>query len=189
MPKLWTETIDAHRHAVREAILDAADQLIEGGGLRAVTMSQLAERAGIGRATLYKYFPDAEAVLTAWHERQIAVHLHLLMQAADHPGPAVQRLAGVLTAYAGVARQRHGGELAATLHQGDHVSHAAQHLTRIIAALITEGAEAGDLRDDVPPDELASYCLHAVNAASAMATGSAVDRLVRVILHGLHPVP
>jgi AcrR family transcriptional regulator len=173
---------------VREAVLDAAARLIEDGGLRAVTMSRLAERAGIGRATLYKYFSDAEAVLMAWHERQIAVHLHLLAQAADRPGSAVQRLGGVLTAHAGLARQRHGGELAAMLHQSDHVSHAEQHLGRMIADLITEGAKAGDLRDDVPPDELAAYCLHAVTAASVMSGKSAVGRLVAVTLHGLRPV-
>ncbi|MFD5425314.1 TetR/AcrR family transcriptional regulator [Streptomyces sp. NPDC127084] len=189
MPKLWTETIDAHRHAVREAILDAAAQLIDGGGLRAVTMSQLAERAGIGRATLYKYFSDAEAVLMAWHERQIAAHLDLLAQAADHPGTAAQRLLGLLTAYARMAGQRHGGELAAMLHQGDHTSHAEQHLARLITDLIAEGAQARELRDDVPPDELATYCLHAATAASAMAAKSAIDRLVGVILHGLRPVP
>ena len=88
VPKLWNETIDAHRQAVREAILDAAATLIEDGGLRAVTMSQLAERAGIGRATLYKYFPDAEAVLGAWHERQVTAHLHGLAEAAHRPGTA-----------------------------------------------------------------------------------------------------
>lgn len=34
-----------------------------------MTMSRIAEEIGIGRATLYKYFPDVEAILLAWHER------------------------------------------------------------------------------------------------------------------------
>ena len=38
-------------------------------------MSQIAEQTGIGRATLYKYFPDVEAILLAWHERQVTGHL------------------------------------------------------------------------------------------------------------------
>jgi AcrR family transcriptional regulator len=37
-------------------------------------MSQIAAETGIGRATLYKYFPDVEAILVAWHERQVAEH-------------------------------------------------------------------------------------------------------------------
>ncbi|MGW0118028.1 TetR/AcrR family transcriptional regulator [Streptomyces sp. NPDC003327] len=189
MPKLWNETIDAHRQAVRDAILDAAAALIDNGGLRAVTMSQLAERAGIGRATLYKYFPDAEAVLRAWHERQVTAHLHQLAEAAHRPGTAVQRLTAVATAYANLARQRHGGELAALLHRSDHVSHAEQHLTGLMEALIAEGARAADLRDDVPPAELAAYCLHALTAASTLPSQAAVDRLVAVTLGALRPLP
>ena len=56
MPKLWDETIDAHRREVRHAILHATGALVAEHGLLSVTMSQIAEQAGIGRATLYKYF-------------------------------------------------------------------------------------------------------------------------------------
>ncbi len=69
MPKLWNETIEAHSRAVRDAILETTWALVAEHGLRSVTMSQIAEETGIGRATLYKYFPDVEAILLAWHER------------------------------------------------------------------------------------------------------------------------
>jgi hypothetical protein len=39
-----------------------------------ISMSQIAAAAGIGRATLYKYFPDVERVVAAWHNRQVADH-------------------------------------------------------------------------------------------------------------------
>src|SRR5687767_4338176 len=58
VPKLWNETIEAHRREVRDAILDTAAALLDEHGLRSVTMSQIAEQTGIGRATLYKYFSD-----------------------------------------------------------------------------------------------------------------------------------
>ncbi|KUM67271.1 TetR/AcrR family transcriptional regulator [Streptomyces curacoi] len=187
MPKLWNETIDAHRQAVREAILDTTTELVEGGGLRSVTMSQIAEKTGIGRATLYKYFSDVEAVLLAWHERHIQGHLHHLAKVADQPGTAVERLGAVLAAYAEIARRRHGGELAAVLHQGEHVSHAEHHLAQLIQGLIAEAADSGDLRKDVPPVELTQYCLHALTAAAGLPSTSAVGRLVDVTLHGLRP--
>ena len=75
VPKLWTDTIQAHRREVRLAVLDVTAALVAEHGLRSVTMSQIAEKTGIGRATLYKYFPDVEAILLAWHERQITGHL------------------------------------------------------------------------------------------------------------------
>src|SRR6266508_4210937 len=74
MPKLWNKTIEAHRREVRDATLDTAAKLVAEHGLRAVTMSQIAEHTGIGRATLYKYFSGVEAILLAWHERQITGH-------------------------------------------------------------------------------------------------------------------
>ncbi|MER5184711.1 TetR/AcrR family transcriptional regulator [Streptomyces sp. NPDC002896] len=189
MPKLWNETIDAHRHAVREAILNTTTELVEAGGLRSVTMSQIAEKTGIGRATLYKYFSDIEAVLLAWHERQVTGHLHQLTEAADQPGTAVGRLQTVLEAYADIARVRHGGELAALLHQGQHVTYAERHLAHVVQALIAEGADSGGLRGDVPPAELAQYCLHALTAAAGLPSKAAVRRLVEVTLDGLRPVP
>ncbi|MGW7436774.1 TetR/AcrR family transcriptional regulator [Streptomyces sp. NPDC054849] len=189
MPKLWNETIDAHRAAVREAILNTTAKLVAESGLRSVTMSQIAEETGIGRATLYKYFSDVEAVLLAWHERQVTAHVQQLGGIRDQDGTAVERLKAVLVAYAGIARQRHGGELAALLHQGEHVTHAERHLHGMLQHLLAEATEAGDLRSDVPAAELAHYCLHALTAAAALPSQAAVTRLVAVTLDGLRPFP
>ena len=88
VPRLWNETVETHRRAVNEAILDKTAALVAKDGLRSVTMSQIAEETGIGRATLYKYFPDVDAILLAWHERQVADHLALLEELPDDVGPA-----------------------------------------------------------------------------------------------------
>lgn len=188
MPKLWNETIETHRAAVRDATLDAAAALVAKHGLASVTMSEIAAATGIGRATLYKYFPDVEAVLMAWHERQIAGHLELLARVRDQAGDASQRLESVLTAYATMSHDHHGTELASLLHRGSHVARAEQHLRDFIRDLVKEGAKAGDLRSDVAPDELASFCLHALGAARGLGSKAAVRRLVGVTLAGLRPV-
>ena len=188
MPKLWNETIEAHRREVRDAILDTAAALVGQHGLRSVTMSQIAEETGIGRATLYKYFSGVEAILFAWHDRQINAHLEHLAEMQDHPGEAGERLESVLVAYALIAHQhhgRHGTELAAFLHRGEHVARAQRQLRGMIRDLLAEGAKAGELRDDVSPDELATYCLHALTAASSLPSKASVRRLVAVTLSGL----
>jgi AcrR family transcriptional regulator len=187
VPKLWNETIDAHRHAVRDATLDAAATLVAKHGLLSVTMSQIAGETGIGRATLYKYFPDVEAILVAWHERQVARHLEHLIAIRDQAGDAGERLEAVLGAYASIAHEHHGSELAARLHQGEHVARAQQQLSNVIRDLLIEGSRTGDIRDDVAPDELASYCLHALGAASDLSSKDAVSRLVSLTLTGLRP--
>ncbi|WP_147942932.1 TetR/AcrR family transcriptional regulator [Microbispora sp. CSR-4] len=192
MPKLWTETIDAHRAAVRDAALNAMAALVAERGLVALTMSQIAERAGVGRATLYKYFPDAQAVLTAWHERQITDHLDRLPAAADPAEPAVVRLRAALRAFAEIqhhSARHHGGELAALLHRGEHVDRARHRLREFVENLITEAARDGDVRDDVAAGELAGYCLHALTAAGTADSPDAVHRLVTVTLAGLSSPP
>jgi AcrR family transcriptional regulator len=181
-----------HRREVSDEILRATVALVAEHGLRAVTMSQIAERAGIGRATLYKYFKDVEAILLAWHERQIAGHLAQLAEARDEAEGAGNRLEAVLGAYALIShgsRSHHDTELGAFLHRDEHrhVNRAEHHLHEMVRDLLAEAAQAGDLRDDVAPDELATYCLHALAAAGSLPSADAVRRLVAVTLSGLRP--
>ena len=185
MPKLWTETIAAHRREVREAIMETTAALVTEHGLRPVTMSQIAEATGIGRATLYKYFTDVEAILLAWHERHIAAHVEHLAALRARPGTPVERLKGVLEAYALIQHKRHAGEISAFLHRDEHIAEAEQHVIDLIQDLLVEGAKAGVIRADVAPVELASYCLYALAAARRLPSEAAVQRLVAVTLTGL----
>lgn len=190
MPKLWTETIEGHRREVREAILDATWQLAAQRGPLSLTMSEVAQAAGIGRATLYKYFADVEAILHAWHERQIGRHLELLADVRDRNANAGERLRAVLRAYAEIMHERahHGAQLGALLHRthsGRPAAHAQQHLHGMVRDLLADAALAGDVRDDVTPDELATYCLHALSAAGSLRSDDAVLRLVTLTLAGV----
>ncbi|CNE91814.1 Putative regulatory protein%2C TetR [Mycobacterium tuberculosis] len=189
MPRIWSQTIEAHRDAVREATLDATAALVAERGLTGVTMSQIAKDTGIGRATLYKYFPDVESILRAWHDRQIDHHLQELIRIRDSTTGAAERLQAVLAAYAGMHfhRRRHDGGLAGKLHTGEHVDAAHQRLRDFVGDLIDDAAAAGTVRRDVPATELVLYCLHAMTAAGGMDAPEAVHRLVRTTLTGLHP--
>ena len=188
VPKLWNETIESHRRDVRQAILDTTGALVAEQGLLAVTMSRIAEETGIGRATLYKYFPDVESILLAWHERQIAEHLERLARFREQGGGPAERLQSVLEAYAVIcheSRGRHDRELAALLHWDEQVVRAEHRLREMIRDLVAAAAQEGAVRDDVAPDELAGYCLHALTAASRLPSEAAVRRLVAVTLEGM----
>jgi AcrR family transcriptional regulator len=190
VPKLWTETIETHRSEVRDAILDTTTALVAEHGLLSVTMSQIAEETGIGRATLYKYFPDVEAILHVWHQRQISGHLEYLTEVRDQAGDAGERLEAVLEAFALISREsrgHHDTEFAALLHQDEPVARAQHQVRGMIRDLLVEAAETGHVRDDVTPDELADYCLDALGGASRQRSKAAVHRLVTVTLAGLRP--
>jgi AcrR family transcriptional regulator len=190
VPKLWSETIEEHRRAIHDATLDTTAALVHEHGLAAVTMSQIATATGIGRATLYKYFPDVEAILVAWHERHIARHLHQLTVARDAADSPAAQLDAVLTAYTLIQRQHHGTEMPVSLlHRGEHVARAQQQLQDLVANLLATGAQAGDIRTDIAPGELASYCLHALTAAGSLPSEAAARRLLAVTMSGLRPQP
>ena len=189
MPKLWKETIESHRREVHDAILDTTAELAAEHGLLSVTMSQIAERTGIGRATLYKYFPDVQMILHAWHERQIAAHLDQLAEARDQAGTPGQRLDAMLATYARIqherARRHHNAELGAFLHQDTRIAEPRRQLHDLVRTTLAEAVAAGHIRDDIPPGELVTYCLHALDAAAELRSKAAINRLVAVTLAGL----
>jgi AcrR family transcriptional regulator len=190
VPKLWNDTIEAHRRTVREATIDATAALVAEHGLRAVTMSQVAEATGIGRATLYKYFRDVEAILGAWHEREIRAHLEQLAEARDRAIGAIGRLEAVLATYALIAYESHGqhdADLTSLLHRDERVASAEHQLRDMIGRLLVDAVGSGDIRDDIASDELVTYCLHAIRAARRQPSKPAVHRLVGLTLAGLRP--
>jgi AcrR family transcriptional regulator len=212
VPKLWTETIETHRREVHAAILDTTAALVAEHGLASVTMSRIAEETGIGRATLYKYFPDVEAILVAWHDQHVDRHLKYLTEVRNRSNDADERIEAVVEAYALITYERsqkhagadgtahvhrgdhtgrsdkhHGGEIGALVHRDEHVRRKQRRLNDFFRDLLAEGAKTGEVRNDVATAELASYCVHALGAAGDLRSKPAVSRLVAVTLSGLRP--
>ena len=186
---MWSDTIEAHRRDVRQAVMDTTWQLVVDHGLLAVTMSRIAEEVGVGRATLYKYFPDVETILFARHHQHVLHHLDQLAALRDQAHDPVDALEAVLTGYAQICRhrQQHGtDELMRLLHRDAEIAPMHRQLDDLIAELIASASADGDaVRAGVAPGELASYCRHALEAASTLTTDEAVDRLVAIVLRGL----
>jgi AcrR family transcriptional regulator len=59
--------------ATVDVILEAAAQLLESAGERGFNTNALAERAGVSIGTLYRYFPDKQAILLALAHRETEV--------------------------------------------------------------------------------------------------------------------
>ena len=188
VPKLWEESIDSHRQAVRDAITEAAWQLAEEHGPLALTMSRVASAAGIGRATLYKYFTDVESILIAHHTQHVEGHLRALDELRGSSGPVGSRLVAVVRTYASICfhRGQHTStDVSALVHRGPDLEMAVQRLRDVFVDLVEEAAGEGVVRTDVRAEELAEYCLHALPAAGQAPDLDQVGRLVRVVLDGL----
>lgn len=59
-----TRTLTKDQQARRERLLEAARELALEGGYPAVTMHDVADRAGVARATVYRYFATKDHLLT-----------------------------------------------------------------------------------------------------------------------------
>ena len=74
------------------------------------------------------------------------------------------------------------------LHRSTQVRKSQRQLHDLISALVAEAAAAGAVRQDVPAEELASYCVHALAAAGNSST-TAIDRLLDVVWTGITSTP
>ena len=188
MPKLWSQTIETHRHEVRDAIMETTWRLASAEGPMSVTMSKVAQEVGIGRATLYKYFPDVETILHARHEQHVLEHLTRLRELRDRSDDPGARLEAVAHGYAQICHHRaqHGSvELSALTQQPERVRDAERELLTLFHDVITDATAAGAVHSGVPAEELALYCFHALGAAAGLPTQDAVRRLVDFVLRSL----
>ncbi len=71
MPRIRAENIAAHKAATHAQILAAATDLFLSQGYAAISYGDIAAEIGVGRTTLYEYFPDKEAILVHLVENSI----------------------------------------------------------------------------------------------------------------------
>jgi AcrR family transcriptional regulator len=100
MPYRRTDNVVRKLAARHQAILEAAKALAAEGGMAAVQIAPMAERANIAAGTVYRYFPAkadlVAALVAAVSEHEIAA-IHKAVNAA--PGP-MSALAAAITTFA-----------------------------------------------------------------------------------------
>ncbi len=77
------KTSKSQQEQTRRTLIRTAVDLITEKGYDAATMKQIAREAGIGDATIYKYFPSKEKILLAYYELCIEITLEI---AQETPG-------------------------------------------------------------------------------------------------------
>ena len=179
----------AHKHA---AILDAASALVAEQGYTAVSMEAIAARAGVGKQTLYRWWPGKPALY-------IEVYTHLTpaaMLAIDTgtlPGDLSQLLDALLTQWistpaadilAGlIGESQHDPAARAALAAGLVVGRAdllAEPLRRAIRrGELSAGTEVGWV-----VDKIVAILWHAVLINRAALGPALRDRLIADILAG-----
>lgn len=177
---------DAQRNL--DALLEAAKTVFASSGVDA-PVREVATRAGVGVATVYRHFPQRADLIAAVFRREVdACAAAAPALAREHD--AVEALARWLRRYTSFIATKRG--LAAALHSGDPAyeglpQYFKQHLVPALQSLLDAAVEAGQVRAGVEPSEL----LRAVGSLSGVSGASGADgalesrRMVDLLIDGL----
>jgi AcrR family transcriptional regulator len=176
---------DAQRN--RQRILTAAADAFAEGGL-AVTMDEIARRAGVGVGTVYRRFPDKELLVEALFEQRIDDLVALAEAARDEPDPFAGLVRFFETFLAVQAADRGLKEVAlGTARGAGRAARARDRIGPIVDDLLARALSAGDVRGDVTPSDLAliQFMLGAVIDFTHDVAPETWRRVLTIVLDGL----
>jgi AcrR family transcriptional regulator len=143
--------------AARDAILRAARELLDAAGPGAVTIDAVAARAGVGKPTVYRWWPDRHAVTMAALMSAAPASVHAPSPlSADHPAP-LAALSDQLQRMVETFGSRTGRNVAAMIASADpHTELAKAFRNHFVLArrdegraLLGQAMTAGTLRADL----------------------------------------
>lgn len=172
-----------------ERIANLAWALFESEGFEAVTMERIAEAADVSKVTLYRHFPVKEALLRhVFHRDLREAWPQLLPELALQP-PGRARLARFFDAQA-LWCEAHKTYLPhyVRFRMADQrlpdAGRERSGMDRIFTELIAQGQAAGDLRADIPAEQLAMH-LQFVHLATLLRWLSTPGASLREELAGM----
>lgn len=166
MPKISADNLDEHRSQVQQRIFEAFAGLMAEHSFEAITMAQIASRAGLGRTAIYHHFPDREAVVVAFASHETNQYLERLRAALEGAGGPVEQAREYVRHHLHTGEQFHvglgaklGGRLSreSMLAIRDHVVAVEDVLRTVLRA----GVATGDFRvtDEASTMTLVHACL------------------------------
>ena len=149
-----------------ERILDALQELLENHKLQSISVSEIAETAGIGKGSIYYYFPSKDAILEALVERSYEKPLQTAKALAGRTeiSPFI-RMAMIFEACRNSSSEfiksennkNSGTQEKSFLHQ-KYINHIITELKPVLAEIIRQGIKAGQICFS-NPDALAEIVL------------------------------
>ncbi|MFL6137067.1 MAG: TetR/AcrR family transcriptional regulator [Frankiaceae bacterium] len=174
---------DAQRN--RDKLLLAATEAFAQEGA-AVALEAVAARAGVGIGTLYRHFPNREALIVeaCRHEVESLCSRAATLLAALPPDQALQEWMERFAQYVATKRGM-GDALRSTVAGSPLLGETRGRIVDALRLLMAAGAADGSLRDDVAPEDV----MRAMGTVWHLPTGPCrqddVRRLLGLLLDGL----
>ncbi|MDT7733150.1 MAG: hypothetical protein QOE12_324 [Mycobacterium sp.] len=174
-----TARSDARRN--REKLLEVATAAFAAADGRRVSLESIARDAGVGIGTLYRHFPNREALVEAIYRAELAeVAEAAATLLKRHPGKTalrrwMDRYAGFVAAKRGMAESLHAMFDSGAMQRNE----TRASITGAVDLLLRAGADDGSLRADVSADDVVSSLIGIFLASgSREQTGRLLDLLV-----------
>lgn len=174
---------DARRNY--DALLTAADELFAANGPD-VALDEIARRAGVGNATLYRHFPDRRDLLVAVCVSEVQALCTLGEQLNAQPD-AERALTGWLRAYITHVSAKHG--LAAAFATGrredsELVAACQTAVEAIGTSLLRRAQDGGTVRADITLRDVITL-VNAIAMATEKTEEDEADRMLAIVLSGI----
>lgn len=198
VPRIRAENVVAHRELMLTGLLDAFGELMAEQGYAAITLAEVAERAGMARNTVYGYVADKEALLMAFVERSVAQFVDQVRAELRAEPDVAARLTLLVRRQVHQFRQEPGAGSESGMLEGGTLSPGSHGdlMTRfrplhvLMAELVADGVASGEFRP-VDPDEVVPMAF-AVIGSERLPVGqgdhdpdAAADRITDFLLHAL----
>ena len=139
-----------------QKILDALQQLLEEKSIRHISVSEIAEKAGIGKGSIYYYYPSKDAIVDALIRRSYEQPLQTAKSLSSRTDiSSFTRMAMLFQACRNSSvvfiRQKHRSETSALalLHQ-KYLNYLVSELKPVLTEIISQGIACGEIHFDYP---------------------------------------
>lgn len=141
-----------------QKILDALQQLLEEKSIQHISVSEIAEKAGIGKGSIYYYYPSKDAIVDALIKRNYEQPLQTAKSLSSRTDiSSFTRMAMLFQACrnssAVFIRQKHRSETSAQdlalLHQ-KYLNYLVSELKPVLTEIISQGITCGEIHFDYP---------------------------------------
>jgi len=174
----------------RERLLVTARDVFSAGGPDA-SLEGVARAAGVGIGTLYRHFPTREALFQAVYKREVDQLVDLATSLAAEQSP-LEALRRWLHGFIGMVATKKGMLAALAPAAGSSselYADSTARLTRSIKDLMAKAVAAGQIRDDIAPEDAMRAVIGICYAPEQAGWQGTVVRLVDVFVDGLRLRP